>query len=165
MRWGDEVQWRVQAEDLLKEEQSLQGPRRALDSTARGTKFVKGPYVHIQFDGGSQDGHGTGGFTIVDEAGKELVRAGLYYGPGYTNNEAEATALMNACEYYDKLLNSKQLNLPVRIWGDSQLIIRHLLGIYKKPSKIRVYDAVQKVRALKRRWKHTAYRHLDRELN
>ena len=53
----------------------------------------------------------------------------------------------------------------MRIWGDSQLIIRHLQGIYKKPSKIRVYDAIQKVRALKRRWKHTAYRHLERELN
>ncbi len=29
--------------------------------------------------------------------------------------------------------------MPVRIWVDSQLIIRHLLGIYKKPSKVRVY--------------------------
>ena len=72
---------------------------------------------------------------------------------------------MDACECYDKLLKKSRNNVPVRIWGDSQLIIRHLLGIYKKPSKIRVYDAVQKVRALKRGWKHTAYQHLERELN
>lgn len=62
-------------------------------------------------------------------------------------------------------MNSARWDLPVRIWGDSQLIIRHLLGIYKKPSKIRVYDAVQKVKTLKRKWKHTSYRHLERELN
>ena len=55
----------------------------------------------------------------MDEAGNELVRAGLYYGPGYTNNEAEATALMDACECYQKMLNSTKKNLPVRIWGDS----------------------------------------------
>ena len=119
MRWGDEVLWRAQAEELLQEEQGLRGARDALNSTSRGTKFMRGPYVHIQFDGGSQDGHGTGGFTIIDETGRELIRAGLYYGPGYTNNEAEATALMNACECYQKMLNSTQKNLPVRIWGDS----------------------------------------------
>lgn len=45
------------------------------------------------------------------------------------------------------------------------MVIWHLLGIYKKPSKIRVYDAIQKVRTLKRKWKHVAYRHLARELN
>ena len=72
---------------------------------------------------------------------------------------------MNACECYQTLMSSAHWELPVRIWGDSQLIIRHLLGIYKKPSKIRVYDAIQKVKALKRRWKHTSYRHLARDLN
>jgi hypothetical protein len=29
-------------------------------------RFAKGPHIHIQFDGGSQDGHGTGGFVILD---------------------------------------------------------------------------------------------------
>jgi ribonuclease HI len=72
---------------------------------------------------------------------------------------------MNACKCYHTLNNSTRWDLPVRIWGDSQLIIRHLLGIYKKPSKIRVYDAIQKVKALKRKWKHTSYRHLARDLN
>ncbi len=56
-------------------------------------RFSKGPHVHVQFDGGSQDGHGTGGFVILDDQGNEIVRVGRYYGPGRTNNEAEAFAM------------------------------------------------------------------------
>lgn len=70
------------------------------------------------------------------------MRAGIYYGPGHTNNEAEATALRNACECYEEIRSTTHPDEAVRIWGDSQLVIRHLLGIYKKPSKIRVYDAI-----------------------
>ena len=55
----------------------------------------------------------------MDERGQELLRAGQYYGPGYTNNKAEATALMNACECYQTLNNATRWDLPVRIWGDS----------------------------------------------
>ena len=32
-------------------------------------RFTKGPHIHVQFDGGSQDGHGTGGFVIIDSGG------------------------------------------------------------------------------------------------
>ncbi len=28
-------------------------------------RFVPGPSYHVQFDGGSQDGHGTGGFCGI----------------------------------------------------------------------------------------------------
>ena len=59
-------------------------------------RFVKGPAVHVQFDGGAADGHGTGGFVILDPKGNEILRAGRYYGPGKTNNEAEAFALRDA---------------------------------------------------------------------
>ena len=56
-------------------------------------RFSKGPHIHVQFDGGSQEGHGTGGFVILDTEGNEIVRVGRYYGPGRTNNEAEAFAM------------------------------------------------------------------------
>ena len=59
-------------------------------------RFQSGPHIHVQFDGGAQDGHGTGGFVILDQDQKEIVRAGRYYGPGRTNNEAEAFALRDA---------------------------------------------------------------------
>ena len=59
-------------------------------------RFMKGKAVHVKFDSGSQDGIGTGGFVILDGDGKEIVRAGRFYGPGRTNNEAESFALRDA---------------------------------------------------------------------
>ena len=47
----------------------------------------------MQFDGGSAFGAGTGGFVIMDPDGKEGVRAGEFFGEGFTNNEAETMAL------------------------------------------------------------------------
>ena len=75
------------------EEESLVekvSPSLHTEYTPRGSRFVPGDFVHVQFDGGSQSGIGTGGFVITTHTGQELVRAGSYYGQGYTNNEAEA---------------------------------------------------------------------------
>ena len=44
-------------------------------------------------------------------------------------------------------------------------MIKHLLGQFKKPSKVRIYEAVARVKELKRLWKSIAFRHAPRELN
>ena len=38
--------------------------------------FVPSKAVHVQFDGGSQEGHPMGGFMILDTDGKEAIWAG-----------------------------------------------------------------------------------------
>jgi ribonuclease HI len=94
---------------------------------------------------------GTGGFVITKDDGRELVQFGSFYGQGYTNNEAEATALLDSLECLDALQwRDPTLALPVRVWGDSQLIIKHLIGVFKKPSKSRVYEAITRAKAYKR---------------
>ena len=40
-----------------------------------------------------------------------------------------------------------------------------MLGIFKKPSKVRVYEAVTRAKELKREWKKLAVRHAPRHLN
>lgn len=71
------------------------------------------------------------------------MRCGSYYGQGFTNNEAEAYALKDALECLECLKQrNPALDLPIRVWGDSQLLIKHLLGVFKKPSKVRIYEAV-----------------------
>ena len=96
----------------------------------------------------------------------EVIRSGLYFGQGYTNNEAEATAMAQSLTCLDELRQRRsELCLPVRLWGDSQLIIRHLTGVYKKPSKVRIYEAVETAKKMRRRWKELAVRHLPRDLN
>jgi hypothetical protein len=79
-------------EDMRTAEKALRRPI-FLPPKAR---FSPGPHIHVQFDGGAQDGHGTGGFVILDQDQKEVLRAGRYYGPGRTNNEAEAFAMRDA---------------------------------------------------------------------
>ena len=66
-------------------------------------QFIEGDSVHVQFDGGAQDGVGTGGFVILDKNEKEVVRVGRFYGPGRTNNEAEAFALRDAMQCVARL--------------------------------------------------------------
>lgn len=64
----------------------------------RGT-FSRGPYVHVQFDGGAaRNGIATAGYVIADSRGQEVVRRGVPLGRGLTNNDAESTAVRMALE-------------------------------------------------------------------
>lgn len=84
------------------------------------SRFHKGPATHIQFDGGAAEGVGTGGFVILNSEGKEIIRVGRYYGPGRTNNEAEAFAMRDAVQCLAKLRHRrKELQIPARVFGDS----------------------------------------------
>ena len=50
-------------EDMKTAEGALQKPIHLPPKA----KFSPGPHIHVQFDGGAQDGHGTGGFVILDQ--------------------------------------------------------------------------------------------------
>ena len=110
-------------------------------------RFAKGPAIHVQFDGGAQDGHGTGGFVILDKDGQEVVRVGRYYGSGRTNNEAEGFAMRDAMQCLARLRRRRpELNWPVRVFGDSQLMIRFITRLYKRPQRHTIYWALEDVR-------------------
>jgi hypothetical protein len=66
----------------MEEERDVKALSPSLETefTPRGSRFTKGDFVHVQFDGGSASGVGTGGFVITRSDGTELVRAGSYYG-------------------------------------------------------------------------------------
>ena len=59
-------------EDMTIAERALQKPH-SLPFKAR---FHHGKAIHIFFDGGSTNGHGTGGFVIIDAGNQEVVRVG-----------------------------------------------------------------------------------------
>ena len=100
--------------------------RKPLSILAK-SRFVGGSFIHAQFDGGSEEGHGTGGFVILDGGGHEVLRMGAYYGASRTNNEAEMFAARDLMAVLVKLSNQRpDLRIPIRIFGDSQLIIRFL---------------------------------------
>ena len=77
-------------------------------------RFVLGKVVHVQFVSGSQEGHATGRFVILDMDGKEAVQAGQYYGPGWTNNETESFAIWDALQCLSKLVQERpSLRRPI----------------------------------------------------
>ena len=165
--WDPENEWQLEeAEDLGADVARGVGdpaklPRRGM--------FAKGPFVHVAFDGGStRGGIATAGFVIADTQGKEVVRVGLPLGPGITNNEAESTACLEALRELARLQDLKTPNLaaPIRVLGDSQLILRMLLGVYKKARKPSLYIAIESVRALcrERGWR-VAFRAVPRQMN
>ena len=59
--------------------------------------------MYIQFDGGSEDGQGSGEFIIIDGEGKEVIRMGTYYGPKRTKNKAQMFATMDSIAILAKL--------------------------------------------------------------
>ena len=97
----------------------------------------------MAFDGGSRSSEGTAGYVVAPSNGFELRRTGLYLGLGHTVNEAEVTALQRALRAVVHARNAGHLpDLPLRVLGDSQLIMRFMLRIYRQPRKPSLYEAV-----------------------
>ena len=86
--------------------------------------------IIIHTDGGSRGNPGPGGagFTLEDDKGNSLMARGLYLGKT-TNNIAEYTAIKEA------LKAAKKLGVAsVKLFSDSELLVRQLNGQYKVKS-------------------------------
>lgn len=89
--------------------------------------------VHVHFDGACQPPEGGGvatfGFTVegpvLNHEDKGLAVAP--WTPRATNNVAEYTAAIRALEW----LHEQSYTGPVRVMGDSQLVIRQMNGQYR----------------------------------
>jgi ribonuclease HI len=108
------------------------------------SKFLSGPFIHAAFDGGcTPESVGTCGYVIAISTTGEVVRRGIYLGKGYTCTTSEATGLKLLVAKLRELVASGELpDYPIRLLGDSQLLIRHLLGINKKTSIPLLYEVV-----------------------
>ena len=97
--------------------------------------------ITLHFDGGSRGNPGPAGIGVVLRAqdGTALVTLGRYIGRA-TNNVAEYKALITALQEAKKLGAKKVL-----IRGDSELIVRQMLGQYRvKNSDLReLYEEAQ----------------------
>jgi hypothetical protein len=106
--------------------------------------------------------------VIADSRGQEVVRRGVPLGRGLTNNDAESTAVRMALEDLEERQQAGEpyLDAPIRVLGDSQMMVRLLLGVYRKARKPSLYLTVEGVRTLARRigWQ-VAFRYIPRQLN
>jgi ribonuclease HI len=95
----------------------------------------------LEFDGGSRGNPGPAGIGVVVRTadGTPLVTLGRFIGRA-TNNVAEYRALITAMQEAKKLGATK-----VNIRGDSELIVRQMLGQYrvKSPDLKELYEQAQ----------------------
>jgi len=168
VNWDPANEWELDEQDDPVDPNLLQRLKKAVRVPKWG-KFLAGEFVHLSFDGGAKDGVGSAAFVLVDAKGQEVVRRGLYMGPGTTCNEAEARAVHDGLHELARLQDDGRPALagyPVRVLGDSQLVIRHLLRLFKASTKPSLYLSLEGTKALvrRRRWA-IAYRYVPRELN
>ena len=92
---------------------------------------------------------------------------GTYYRPGWTKNVAKMFAARDCMAVLAKLSKKRrQLLLPIRVFGDSQFIIRFLTRQCKNPTKHTMYWALHEIWELEKHLKGPiAYRNVTRELN
>lgn len=122
--------------------------------------------VHIHFDGACQPPRGGGvatyGFT-VEGPGLYREERGLAvppWTPRATNNVAEYTAAIRALEW----LGEQGYSGPVRVMGDSQLVIRQIQGVYRvKAEHLREYH--HHLLELARRFERVDFAWIPREAN
>lgn len=122
--------------------------------------------VHVHFDGACQPPRGGGvatyGFT-VEGPGLYREERGLAvppWSPRATNNVAEYTAAIRALEW----LLEQGYSGPVRVMGDSQLVIRQIQGLYRvRAEHLREYHA--HLMGLAHRFEHVDFAWIPREAN
>lgn len=91
----------------------------------------------LQFDGACQTnpGEGGAGYVLIDDYGDTILEGRYYIGSDCTNNVAEYFALIQGLK---QLRDSQHQIGRLIIQGDSELVINHLLGVYRvKSSRLR----------------------------
>lgn len=86
----------------------------------------------IVFDGGSlgNPGRGYGSFRLRPPGGDWEPAVRLEYGGRVTNNEAEYETLTNGLRNLAERVDDPR-RIAVEVFGDSQLVIRQLEGVWK----------------------------------
>ena len=80
------------------------------------------------FDGGCQCKVASGGYLLFDHDGGLVVRSVLYYGYGYTYNEAEAMASRTL---YEAIVTMVSSGKTMVVYGDFDLV----MGFLRRASK------------------------------
>ena len=92
------------------------------------------------------------------------MRKGLYFGPGHKVNVAECRAARVAIEALADLIERGEVpRQPIRVLGDSKLIISFLNGTFKKTNVPAIYRDLTRIREVLHGLRlRVAYRHVPR---
>jgi len=124
--------------------------------------------IIVYFDGACEPtnpgGIATYGYIIYNGDTKVYSGSGIATKPftrQATNNLAEYTALLKALEY---LYDNNYTHSEIQVYGDSQLAIRQLNGIYSVRSH-NIIPLYKRVKQLEKTFKNISYNWIPREKN
>ena len=115
----------------------------------------------LRFDGGSRGNPGIAGAGMVlyDDQMREIWRGVKYLGRNMSNNLAEYSALNIG------LTHALSIGIErIHCEGDSQLVVKHLNGVYKVKSE-NLVDLFRQTRSLLKKFKSCQVSHIRREFN
>ncbi|MDI6871840.1 MAG: ribonuclease HI family protein [Bacillota bacterium] len=125
-----------------------------------GEASGRGREIVIYSDGAARGNPGPAGigYLIYDAEGRLLAQEAAYLGET-TNNVAEYTALIRALERAAELSAG-----PVRVFSDSELLVRQLNGEYRvrQPHLVPLYEQARRLLA---RFVLASVNHVPREKN
>ena len=124
------------------------------------TGSITGNKYILFFDGCSKGNPGpSGAGAVLCKNKKEILTISTFVGNFETNNSAEYMGLIEGLKEAQKL-NIKTLIVK----GDSQLVIRQMLGLYKVNSE-RLKPLFFKAKELENNFKTVKYQHIPRSKN
>lgn len=112
----------------------------------------------LYFDGCSKGNPGlSGAGAVIYHNNTEIWSESLFVGTHCTNNQAEYMGLIMGLEYAIKNANIKKL----QVFGDSQLVIRQMTGVYQcKSDQLRTY--YNQAKELERMFEEITFTHVFR---
>lgn len=127
---------------------------------SKAAKIYPKTEFSLFFDGCSKGNPGPSGIGAVLYKGEnEIWAAARFIGNHCTNNEAEYRALILGLEEA-----SERKIEEITVFGDSQLVINQVNGIYKVKAK-NLFDLYDRVQMLKKCFHFVQFNHVYREQN
>ena len=155
---------RYHCQDCEREFSTLGSLTQHLNSTGHGNEYNHHDAT-LYFDGSARPNPGRGGYGWVlfdhndNEIDRGYGRVSRKYADGVSNNEAEYTGLIEGM----KAATQEGIQFLL-IKGDSQLVIRQMLGEYQvRSSRLAPYN--EKANDLEGRFQRIRYEHIPRDEN
>ena len=134
-----------------------------------------GCVIQMHFDGGARNNPGCAGSGAVIQLQNTEIRLRYFVGMKATNNVAEYHGLRVGLSQIEEQLQKQSdlldKNIAIKVFGDSNLIINHMLGIYKcKNANLKIIfdecnEIVSRIRNICKGGCTISYEHVYREQN
>lgn len=141
----------------------------------KGNDTENGCVIQMYFDGGARNNPGCAGSGAVVQIQNTEIRLRYFVGMKATNNVAEYHGLRIGLSQIEEQLRKQSdllnKNIEINVFGDSNLIINHMLGIYKcKNANLKlIFDEcnqlVSRIRTICKGGCTISYEHVYREQN